>query len=218
MNNSIIHRDMLDSLLNCSSFKNLSGDITIGETGGILNEFINNKDVLQGQEWDKVRVKLTKYNSLFVMRSNVADSLLTAIEGAIKKVKDYLGEDISLDSSKLGELKELENRCKNDINNLKALVDSQETVMVELDTGEKIEKLVYVYSEESRIEFRRQIDELEFTVLPELIRLIKKTEGLETVYSEAKALIMSVYENIEQFNKAVVALVPSSKVSFNPNS
>lgn len=218
MNNSVIHKDMLDSLLNCSSFKNLSNDITIGETSGLLNGFINNKDILQGEQWDVVRNKLANYNSLFVMRSNVADSLLVAIEGAIKKVKDYLGEDLYLDSSKLEELRILKRRCEENISNLKLLVDSQVLKTVLLANGTETEKWVYVYDEAHRNEFKSQINEMENNVLPEVNRLIKKTEGLETVYSDAKALIMSVYENIEQFNEAVIALVPSNKVYFNPNS
>lgn len=218
MNNSVIHKDMLDSLLNCSSFKNLSNDITIGETSGLLNGFINNKDILQGEQWDVVRNKLANYNSLFVMRSNVADSLLVAIEEAIKKVKDYLGEDLYLDSSKLEELRMLKRRCEENISNLKLLVDSQVLKTVLLANGTETEKLVYVYDEARRNEFKAQINEMENNVLPEVNRLIKKTEGLETVYSDAKALIMSVFENIEQFNEAVIALVPSNKVYFNPNS
>ena len=218
MNNNVIQKDMLENLVNCSCLKNLSGDINVVNSSSILDNFINDKGVLQGNQWDVVRSKLTEYNSLLVMRSKVADNLIVAIKNAVKKLQDYLGEDLYLDSSKLDELRELKRRCEENISNLKELINSQTLKKVMLSDGTEKEQLVYVYSEESRNEFRIQINEMESNVLPEVTRLIKKTEGLESVYSDAKSLLMGEYDNIKLFYDEVSKIVPSNKVYFNPNS
>jgi len=214
-NNETLQIGALNDLKNSGSVKLITNDQFIhSDTKNNITNFINDTTVLKGEEWNRVRTKLSKYNSLLDKRSKVASNLSTAINDAAKLLLDYLGEDAYLDPSKLEEIIETKKQCEVLIIDLENSINSKREVEVIDKLGNITYKLEYIYSYAEREELRNKINELKNETIPNLNRLINKIKGLPDIYEKAKEIIKTVYSEIENFNKEVNSITQSDKVTF----
>ena len=198
----------LEKGLSDSTFKNLNNDS--GESTKIkdsINEFTSNKDKLKGEQWDKVRKKINEFQPLFEKRSQVAEKLTEAIKNAIGVLKEYLGEDEMLDTSKLEEFKEEKRKVEETIADLKNKL--QETITEEVDDGNGGTKTI-TKPKYNADDINKQIASAEET-LKELDRIITKIEGLDEVYDKAMGIIDEAAAEITKFQSEVEAVKPSGK-------
>ena len=83
-----IHIDELNAVKNNESLDIISGDFERSNNiSASLQNFINDKTTLQGEEWDKVRGKLGNYKNALDKRGEVSGILVEAINKTVFSVK-----------------------------------------------------------------------------------------------------------------------------------
>ena len=173
--------------------------------------FVDSKDKLSGPQWDKVRSKFAEYSNALDKRTAVAEKLNDAIKAALNLLIEYLGDDLMLDSSMLGEYESQKRTCQNSIDKLHAMLDEMETVTITDSNGKKTEVTRHKYDQST---IKAQISSAE-AVLAELQRLIDKINGLEAIYEQAVSILEPVFSEITEYGNIVSAITPSSKVVYN---
>ena len=198
----------LDNGLADSTFKNLKNDNKEStDLKNSISEFTSNKDKLKGEQWDKVKKKINEFQPLLEERGKVADKLIESIKSAITLLKDYLGDDQMLDTSKLEEFKEEKKKLEQTIQSLKDKLN--ETVEETVDDGADGTKTV-TKPKYNADDINEQINAAEET-LKELERIIKKIEGLDDVYNKAIGIIDEAAAEISTFQSNVESVKPSGK-------
>lgn len=212
--NDAIQVDALNSLLNSNSLKQITNDgLNVNLIKNNLTNFINDSSVLKGYEWNSVRKKISKYNNLLSLRAEVATSLSSSINSAVKMLLDYLGDDLCIEPSKLEEIQEAKRRCENLIVDLSNKINIKYEEEKVDEVGNITYKLEYMYNSAERDEFSKMLVKLRDETVPELNRLIEKINGLSDIYSEALRIIKMSYGEIENFNKEVNNLNSSDKIT-----
>ena len=184
-----LYLDELEAALSCQGVSNLVQDMEDSKkTNSCLTNFVSNStSTLEGETWDAVRNKIGEFSEALEARCSAASALHDAITQALNMLKDYMGEDQMLDSSKLGDCRAQKQECENTISSLKAKLSS---------------------STENTSSIRSQISSAEKT-LEELDRLIKKLEGLDAIYQQAQGVLESGYQEVISFSSK--ASIKSSK-------
>ena len=191
-----------------STFKNLNNDNNEStKLKNSISEFTSNKDKLKGEQWDKVKNKINEFQPLLEERGKVAEKLIESIKSAITLLKDYLGEDEMLDTSKLEEYKEQKRKLEETIEDLKNKLN--ETVTEEVDDGAGGTKTV-TKPKYNAADINEQIASAE-EILKELDRIIKKIEGLDEIYNKAMGIIDEAAAQISSFQANVESVKPSGK-------
>ena len=198
----------LDNGMAESTFKNLKNDDKESKKlKDSINDFTSNKDKLKGEQWDRVKKKINEFQPLLEERGNVANKLMESITSAITLLKDYLGEDQMLDTSKLEEFKEEKRKVEQTIESLKAKLN--ETVEETVDDGAGGTKTV-TKPKYNAADINEQIKAAEDT-LKELERIITKIEGLDEVYNKATGIMDEAAAEIATFQANVESVKPSGK-------
>lgn len=192
-----------------STLKNDSTDSANVNNSVVL--FADTKDKLSGPQWDKVRSKFAEYSNALDKRTAVAEKLSDAIETALNLLIEYLGDDLMLDSSMLGEYESQKRTCKNSIDKLYAMLEEMETVKVTDSNGKTSEVTRHKYDQST---IKKQISSAE-AVLDELQRLIDKINGLEAICEQAVGILEPVFSEITEYGNIVSSITPSSKVVYN---
>ena len=193
-----LYLDELDAALSGSTLSTLNQDSKDSKSvNDAINAFCENTGgKLSGEQWDKVRGKLGQYQEALNVRIGLASNLAEAIEKALKMLKDYMGDDQMLDTSKLEEYKTERQKCVDSIATLNSMLN------------EMVEKKVQNADDTSAI--KAQISVAEDT-LKELDRIIEKIEGLDAIYKEAEAIMEEAYQQVVAFSSNVEAITPSGK-------
>ena len=98
-----VYLDEINTFLESNTFDILSNDSSNSKNiNSSLDSFISGtKDQLIGVNWDGYRTKMGEYNEAFASGMQIASKMSEAIKEALQILKDYLGDDLMLDSSKL---------------------------------------------------------------------------------------------------------------------
>ena len=204
-----LYLDELDAALGGSTFSTLKQDATDSKNvKEAIAAFCEKSDgKLSGEQWDKVRGKLAQYQSALDVRVGLANSLAEAIEKALKMLKDYMGSDQMLDTSKLEEYKAERQKCVESIASLRAMLTEKVEKKVQNADGSYSTTYVNAYDTAT---VQAQISVAEDT-LKELDRIIEKIEGLDKVYKEAEAIMDEAYQDVVVFSGSVSSITPSGK-------
>lgn len=204
-----LYLDELDAALGGSTFSTLKQDATDSKNvKEAIAAFCEKSDgKLSGEQWDKVRGKLAQYQSALDVRVGLANSLAEAIEKALKMLKDYMGSDQMLDTSKLEEYKAERQKCVESIASLRAMLTEKVEKKVQNADGSYSTTYVNAYDTAT---VQAQISVAEDT-LKELDRIIEKIEGLDKVYKEAEAIMEEAYQDVVVFSGSVSSITPSGK-------
>ena len=102
-----VYLDEVDALLGSRATDTLSTDATEAtNVNQAITDFVTgSKDKLVGASWDKYRTNLESIGAALQSRIALAQKLGAAIKEALQILKDYLGDDLMLDTSKLEEYK-----------------------------------------------------------------------------------------------------------------
>lgn len=203
-----VYLDEINAALSSDVFSSFSNDSSESKTlSSAIENFIDgSRATLVGSNWDQYRSKLVQYNAALLSRINYAAKLGEAIQEALQLLKDYLGDDAMLDSSKLDEYKRQRQICSNSIDSLNAMLNETVTVKNVDSSGNVTYSQVAAYDAS---EIRAQIS-LATETLKELDRLIEKIEGLDAVYSQAESILQDAFSCINTFGDSVGAIVPDS--------
>ena len=204
-----LYLDELDAALSGSTFSTLNQDSTDSKSvSDAITAFCSKSDgKLSGEQWDKVRGKLSQYQSALGTRAELANKLSEAIEKALKMLKDYMGSDNMLDTTRLEEYKMERQKCKDSISTLSSMLDEVVEKKVKNADGTYTTSYVPAYD---AAEVKAQIALAEDTI-KELDRIIEKIEGLDKVYKEAEAIMEEAYQEVVKFQASVSSITPSGK-------
>ena len=173
-----LYLDELDAALSFTTFDTLSQDTKDSyATGNHLVDFIEQSEKeLVGEQWDQVRAKMAEFQQALGQRAIVADHLGAAIQEALEMLKEYMGEDEMLDSSKLDDYKAAKTQCEESIETLKGMLNEmKEVVYPDPDNeGKYLSYWVPMYDADT---INAEIA-IATATLQELDRIIKKIEGL----------------------------------------
>ncbi len=194
----------------CSSLKTDSSESK--DIHSSLHSFISARFRLRGEQWDKVRTKLQTYDEALQQRMELATKLEEAITKALQILKDYLGEDMMLDTAQLGEYQKQRTICQNSIDTLNHMLTETEEYSYTGADGKTYTETRLKYDSAA---IRSQIAEAEAT-LKELDRIIKKIEGLDEVYAKAEAILKEAFAGIDTFKSSVEAIKPSGIYKYQP--
>ncbi len=204
-----LYLDELDAALGGTTCSTLTQDSTDSKSvDDIIKSFCEKSDgKLSGEQWNKVRGKLTQYQAALGARAEVANKLSEAIQKALKLLKDYMGSDNMLDTSKLDDYKAERQRCKECIASLNSMLN--ETVAKKVQNADGSYSTTYVSAYDSSV-INAQIAAAEDT-LKELDRIIEKIEGLDAVYKEAEGMMEEAYQEVLKFKSSISTITPSGK-------
>ena len=207
-----VYLDEIDAFLSSNTLTGLKND---SKEGGNANNAIGifvdeSSDNLKSQHWDTYRKTFASFNAAMQARAALATKLGEAISKALNLLKEYLGTDQMLDSSKLEEYKRNKRICENSIENLYAML--RETTQVKSKNAEGEDILVTIPLYDSS-EINAQITHAKETLV-ELDRLILKIEGLDEIYEQAEAILQEAFGDIEVFKAQAGSIVPDRKVSY----
>ena len=204
-----LYLDELDAALGGSTCSTLNQDSTDSKSvNEAINAFCENTSgKLSGEAWDKVRGKLSQYQTALGTRAELANKLSAAIEKALKLLKDYMGSDQMLDTSKLEEYKAAREECKESIATLNSMLTEMVEKKVKNADGTYSTSYVHAYDTSA---VQAQISLAEDT-LKELDRIIEKIEGLDAVYKEAESIMEEAYQEVLEFQKSISTITPSGK-------
>lgn len=203
-----IYSDELKATLASNTFDMFDAEASESKTlsDAISNFVESNKDKLSGAQYDEFRSKFEKFSEALAIRMALAASLGSAIKEAIQLLVDYIGEDTSLDSSKLDEYKRERETCANSIETLKGMLTA--THQVERN-GEMVTEAKY-----NSAEINQKIALAEET-LAELDRIIAKVEGLDAVYAKAESILAGAFSQIDGFKSNVSSITPHGVYSYS---
>lgn len=204
-----LYLDELDAALSGSTLSTLNQDSKDSKSvNDAINAFCENTGgKLSGEQWDKVRGKLGQYQAALDVRIGLASNLAEAIEKALKMLKDYMGDDQMLDTSKLEEYKTERQKCVDSIATLNSMLNEMVEKKVQNADGTYTTSYVHAYDTSA---IKAQISVAEDT-LKELDRIIEKIEGLDAIYKEAEAIMEEAYQQVVAFSSNVEAITPSGK-------
>ncbi len=209
-----VYLDEIDTILGSSTCSGLTADSTEGkDIHSTLDSFCNAWFRLRGDQWDKSREKLKQYDEAMQKRMELATKLSSAINEALKILKEYLGEDLMLDTEQLPEYQKQRTICQNSIDTLNSMLNQTEEYTY---TGADGKTYTGTRARYDSATIRAQITEAENT-LRELDRLIKKIEGLDEVYAKAEGILKEAFADIEPFKSAVAAIKPSGIYKYQPS-
>ena len=203
-----IYLDEINSALSFSTFDTLEQDAkdSDGVSNAIESYVYQSGGKLQGEQWDKTRTKMGVYQEALGKRGEIAGVLSAAIKEALELLKDYLGTDEMLDSSKLPELKDAKSTCENSISTLEDMLKQTKT--------DANGNTVPVYNSD---EVNAQLA-LARETLKEIERLIEKIEGLDEVYNKAVGILEAAYQQVVAFAKEVAGIKPSGQYHYKKSS
>ena len=206
-----VYLDEIDAFLASGTISTLTTDVSDGTSvnDALLNFVDLSGTQLEGVNWDKFRGKFGEFNTALQARINLAKKLEEAINEALTLLKEYLGDDQMLDSSKLEEYKKSRQTCQNSIDNLNAMLTETREVQVEEGGQTYITRTTLYDSNEIRSQISLATD-----TLTELDRMIAKIEGLDEVYSRAEAILQSAFAGIDTFRSQVESIVPDATYSY----
>ena len=209
-----VYLDEIDALLTSGTMDTLTVDSSEATTvSEAITSFIGGSQTqLAGQSWDDYRAKLQTINEAMQVRIALAKKLGEAIQKALQLLKDYLGDDLYLDSDKLDLYRKQKQNCENSIAKLNSMLSATTQVEYKDESGVTRTKSVALYDAS---EIRAQIATAEET-LRELDRLITKIEGLDAVYAEAEAILAEAFSGIDGFKNQVSDIMPDRTVSYKP--
>lgn len=204
-----LYLDEIDAVLGGSSFSTLRQDSTDAKSADdIISGFCSRSTgKLSGEQWDKVRGKLGAYQTALNTRFSVAGKLADAIEQALKLLKDYMGSDNMLDTSKLEEYREQRSICQESLSTLQSMLNEKVERKVTNSDGTTSTQYVNAYNADA---INAQIQLAEET-LKELDRIIEKIEGLDEVYKQAEEMMESAYQEVVSFGSSISSIKPSGK-------
>ncbi len=204
-----LYLDELDAALGGSTFSTLKQDSEDSKSvKDAITAFCARSDgKLSGEQWDKVRGKLEQYQSALDVRVGLANKLAEAIEKALKLLKDYMGSDQMLDTSKLEEYRAERQKCVDCIASLNAMLTEKVEKKVKNADGTYTSTYVNAYDTAT---VKAQISVAEDT-LKELDRIIEKIEGLDAIYKEAESIMEEAYQEVVVFSGSVSSITPSGK-------
>ncbi len=207
-----VYLDEIDAFLASGTLDSLTVDST---EGGSLNDALLNfvdrsSSQLEGVNWDGYRNKFSQFNAAMAARMSLAEKLGSAISEALQLLKDYLGDDLMLDSSKLEEYRRHRQNCLTSIENLNGMLSETTTITYTDAEGNERTTTTALYDAN---EIRAQIDSANET-LRELDRLITKIEGLDEVYSRAEAILQTAFAGIDVFKSQVEGIMPDAAFSY----
>lgn len=207
-----IYIDEIDAFLASGTIDNLTTDSKEGSSinDALLNFVDLSSTKLEGVNWDNYRSKFAEFNTAIQARMKLASKLGAAIQEALQLLKDYLGDDQMLDSSRLDEYKRHRQTCQNSIDTLNGMLSATTQVKTTDSDGTTHISTVALYDAN---EIRAQITTATET-LTELDRLITKIEGLDEVYSQAEAILQSAFAGIDVFKGQVEGLIPDATYSY----
>ena len=207
-----VYLDEIDAYLSSSTTNTLTVDSTESSNiGEAIQSFVDgSKAQLDGVNWDNYRTKFAAFSQAMQTRMRLASKLATAIEEALRLLKDYLGEDQMLDSSQLEEYKLQRQSCQNSIDTLKGMLNATRQVQYTDANGQTQTRTEPLYDAN---EIRSQITLAEET-LTELDRIIKKIEGLDAVYSQAESILQAAFSEVTTFKSEVESIVPDFTCSY----
>ena len=203
-----IYSDELKATLSSNTFDMFDAEASESKT---LNDAISNfvdstKEKLTGTQYDTFRSQFEKFSEALAVRMALAASLGAAIKEAIQLLVDYIGEDTSLDSSKLEEYRQERQTCANSIDSLKGMLSA--THQVERD-GVMVTEAKY-----NSAEINQKIEIAEET-LAELDSIIAKVEGLDAVYAKAESILAGAFSQIDGFKSNVSSITPNGLYSYS---
>lgn len=175
----------------------------------LLNFVDKSKTELKGEGWDAYRKKFNAYSVALQAREEIATIMEDAIKQALSLLKNYLGDDLMIDTSRLEEYQHNKQICENSIESLKEMLEEKDkTEYVDKDGTTQI-----VPSNLETEEIEEQI-ELAKDTIEELDRMIAKIEGFDEVYSQAELILQSAFSRIDMFRSQVEGLVPDVTYSY----
>ncbi len=209
-----VYLDEVDALLGSGATDTLNTDATEAtNVNQAITDFVTgSKDKLVGASWDKYRTNLESIGAALQSRIALAQKLGAAIKEALQILKDYLGDDLMLDTSKLEEYKLAKQNCENSIAKLNEMLSATTTQTYTDTNGQQQTRTVALYDAS---DIKAQIAEAE-TTLKELDRLITKIEGFEPVYQKAEAILQAAFEGLPGFKEQVNSISPSRTVTYKP--
>ena len=209
-----VYLDEIDALLGSNTTDSLTTDSTEATSvNQAITDFISGSSAqLIGTSWDKYRSELETINAALQTRIAIANKLAAAIKEALQLLKDYLGDDLMLDTSKLDEYKQAKKNCEDSIAKLNGMLSATTTASYTDSEGKTQTKTVALYDAS---EIRAQIASAEET-LKELDRLITKIEGFEPVYQKAEAILQAAFGDLPGFKEQVNSFTPSRTVTYKP--
>ncbi len=207
-----VYLDEIEALLGSTTFNTLSVDSQEATSvSDAITDFVSgSKAQLIGDSWDNYRNKLETINEAMKARIALAKELGEAIQKALQLLKDYLGDDLYLDSDKLDAFKSQKQYCENSIAKLNSMLSETTSVTYQDTDGTTKVKSVALYD---TAEIRAQIATAEET-LQELNRLIAKIEGLDAVYAQAEAILQAAFSGVDGFKNQVAGFMPDKTVSY----
>lgn len=175
----------------------------------LLNFIDKSRTELKGEGWDAYRKKFTAYSNALQARKELALVLEDAIKQAEQLLKDYLGEDLMIDTSRLEEYRHNRQICENSMELLKDMLSKKDKI-------EYVDKDGSTQMMTSQLETKEIEEQMELakSTLEELDRMISKIEGLDEVYSQAELILRSAFARIDIFRSQVESLVPDVTYSY----
>ena len=207
-----VYLDEIDAFLGSNTFDVLTNDSNNSKSiNSSIDSFINgSKEQLVGVNWDGYRTKMGQYNEAFNSGMQIASKLGDAIKEALQLLKDYLGDDLMLDSSKLEYYRQQKTICENSIDTLKGMLSQTTTVESKDSNGNSIQTTQLLYNTS---EINSKISLAEET-LTELNRLINKIEGLDEVYNKADSILQEAFSGLESFGTSVTSITPDGRFEY----
>lgn len=175
----------------------------------LLNFIDKSRTELKGEGWDAYRKKFTAYSNALQARKELAAVLEDAIKQANQLLRNYLGEDLMIDTSRLEEYRHNRQICENSMELLKDMLSKKDKIEYVDKDGST--QMMTSQLETSEIEAQM---ELAKSTLEELDRMISKIEGLDEVYSQAELILRSAFARIDIFRSQVESLVPDVTYSY----
>lgn len=207
-----VYLDEIDTFLASNTFDVLTNDSNNSKNiNSSIDTFVNgSKDQLVGVNWDGYRSKMGQYNEAFNSGMQIASKMGDAIKEALQLLKDYLGDDLMLDSSKLEYYQKQKSICENSIETLRGMLTQTTTVEGKDANGNPVytTQLLYDTGEiNSKISLAQE-------TLTELNRLITKIEGLDEVYNKAEAILQDAFSGIDSFGASVTSITPDGRFEY----
>lgn len=208
-----VYLDEINAALSSNTFSVLDSDANDASTlQSALIEFTDySSGDLSGSQWDKYRSKMSQFGEAMKERAALAAKLGAAIKEALELLRDYMGEDLMLDSSKLEEYKYQRQICENSIQTLNVMMNEKVEEQYLDANGNEATRYVPVYNSN---EVRSQLS-LANDTLRELDRLIAKIEGLDAVYQQAEAILSSAFSDLDGFKSRIADIVPDGKFQYH---
>lgn len=208
---SKVYLDELEAFDKSNTLESLAVDATDADkVNEILLNFIDkSRTELKGEDWDAYRKKFNAYSNALQARKELAVILEEAIKQAEQLLKNYLGEDLMIDTSRLEEYKHNKQLCENSIELLKDMLAKKDKI-------EYVDRNGTTQIESSQLETKEIEEQMEQAkeTLEELDRMISKIEGLDEVYSQAELILRSAFARIDIFRSQVESLIPDVTYSY----